>query len=387
MQDIDGVYVISLERRADRLAAFLSRNRMTLENVHVQEAFDGRELKWNDNLQRLFGNNRFQSRRGLVGQALSHFFLWRHIAQTSDQYHLIMEDDAVLEPGFIERWNGQYHHAFPVDARIIFLGGLTDNNRASYYSGPVLKRVSRHFNLHQNHSFFVHDWDPQLDQGIQGQPSRAFYYKPLAYVLSSVAARELVDLVAAYGFVQPVGVMLMKMMRRWEDVYAIHPLQAAEPPVRFDVANGVDSDIQYDDSPVSGYRTNFEAPATAPVPDRYIPAGSTQASLSPSPPPPLPPPPPPPPPQPAAPLTNVLTQSVAGEPLSTARGALGIVVINLNTSTDRMASFDLAAGRAGLKYGRYPASDGRVLLIDQLRTNGLVGGEFMETKGEGGLQG
>lgn len=108
---IDGVYVISLKRRSDRLDRFFSNSTFQRSDVHVLDAFDGQQLEWSDGLRALFGSNTFGSRRTVIGHALSHFVLWRHIATTKNQYHLILEDDVVFPDGFKDLWN-TVHYGF-----------------------------------------------------------------------------------------------------------------------------------------------------------------------------------------------------------------------------------------------------------------------------------
>ena len=40
-------------------------------------------------------------------------------------------------------------------------------------------------------------------------------------------------------------------MRRWQHVYALHPLMANEPPLDFTLAGGRDSDTQFDPLPIA----------------------------------------------------------------------------------------------------------------------------------------
>ena len=66
-----------------------------LRRVHVFEAFNGQDLTWSSGLQTLFGKNHFNDARGIIGCALSHFAVWRHVAETKDEVHAIFEDDAL----------------------------------------------------------------------------------------------------------------------------------------------------------------------------------------------------------------------------------------------------------------------------------------------------
>jgi len=200
LQGLDGVYVLSLARRQDRLRRFVANTTLDPQRLHLQQAFDGRELTWSAGLERLFRSNKFGRARGVVGKCLSHFLLWRHIAQTADQFHLILEDDVEFAPYFVQRWNTEMRHAFPPRAKIVYLGGMIEGNRRHYRSAT--RRVSRHFNEHVPTTLFSHSLDEGVDAGTSTDASRAFHYRSYAYVLSSQGAKELVQFVADHGFVQ-----------------------------------------------------------------------------------------------------------------------------------------------------------------------------------------
>lgn len=202
LRGIDGIHLINLPRRADRLSRFLHANEFTSEDLSLISAFDGKELTWNDKIEKLFSNNTFHSRRGLIGQALSHLQIWSHIADSVDEFHLILEDDVVFDAGFQDLWNTAMHHAFPIDSQIVFLGGVLPNNRDAYISGDVVKRISPYFVEHENNIFFSHvsTYHNHNDGPSIQKKSKAFHYKPIAYILSSKGAKDLVKHVQKRGF-------------------------------------------------------------------------------------------------------------------------------------------------------------------------------------------
>ena len=58
LQGIDGIYVINLKRRPERLASFFASSQLTRSDVHVHEAFDGTNLtEWTPELETLFGES------------------------------------------------------------------------------------------------------------------------------------------------------------------------------------------------------------------------------------------------------------------------------------------------------------------------------------------
>jgi len=91
------IKIINLERRADRKATTIQK----LSDVGINEdqyefikAVDGFALEPTIELKRLFDGNDFQSRKGFIGCALSHYDLWKRLlADDKNEYYVIMEDD------------------------------------------------------------------------------------------------------------------------------------------------------------------------------------------------------------------------------------------------------------------------------------------------------
>ncbi|NKQ55616.1 glycosyltransferase family 25 protein [Amycolatopsis sp. K13G38] len=110
-------YVINLPRRADRRAEIARALPPDLPVTFTSDwngPFDGRELSRAD-LERtghklfpwpIASDNPWWSRPlkyGEIGCTLAHLACWRHAANTcSEPYILILEDDAVLGPAFLE---------------------------------------------------------------------------------------------------------------------------------------------------------------------------------------------------------------------------------------------------------------------------------------------
>jgi len=91
------VKIVNLHRREDR------KNQMTqtLKEINISEqdfefvkAVDGTKIKPSLELYNLFKNNDFGSRRGVIGCALSHYYLWKELLKDNDNnFYLILEDD------------------------------------------------------------------------------------------------------------------------------------------------------------------------------------------------------------------------------------------------------------------------------------------------------
>lgn len=270
LKGISGMYVINLKRRSDRLQEFFRSSGLARTDVHIQEAFDGRQLVWSDGLATLFGRSKFGRKRGVIGCALSHFAIWRHVATTENQYHIIFEDDAQLVPNFVELWNTQYYYAQPLDVELAMLGGVAQENLSKYREERVLEGVTRLFARHRATDLFSHEHDAEVDRGTAGEPSRAFHYHAMGYLVSSIGARNLVDFVIRHGFLRPVDAMLLKFMRQTPRVYAAYPPLIESPVFLYNRVHGGDSDANADATPVQDQKQ--------PAPRQQLEVGQPQAN-------------------------------------------------------------------------------------------------------------
>ena len=121
------IFIVNLKRRPDRKTAMDSL--MTAHGItgyHFYEAVDGLELQWSPELLRLFADNDFGSRRGVLGCALSHYRLWQQLASVSslagEQQYVILEDDITVRPDFKERLEAVVSYAATNPVDILFLG-------------------------------------------------------------------------------------------------------------------------------------------------------------------------------------------------------------------------------------------------------------------------
>ena len=96
---LDGVYVINLQRRPDRLAQFKLSSGLKTGEFHRHHATDVTDIAWSSEMQSVFGDIH------VAGLALSHYQVIKHIATTKKQLHLILEDNAVFAEKWIDKWN------------------------------------------------------------------------------------------------------------------------------------------------------------------------------------------------------------------------------------------------------------------------------------------
>ena len=86
---------------------------------HRFAGIDGKKLTWTPEINALFKNNKYNSTAGRVGCALSHLTLWRHIASTKNQLHLVLEDDALFLDDWQAKWNREYSRLLPPNPLVV----------------------------------------------------------------------------------------------------------------------------------------------------------------------------------------------------------------------------------------------------------------------------
>lgn len=96
LNDKTRIKCINLERRQDRKEVMteLLKNTELIQYCDFYKAVDGKNLEKTDELEKLFKNNNFGSRKTVIGCALSHYNLWKKLSNDKiyDNY-IIIEDD------------------------------------------------------------------------------------------------------------------------------------------------------------------------------------------------------------------------------------------------------------------------------------------------------
>lgn len=115
------IKIINLKHREDRkkrTKELLDKN--NIKNYEFVEAINGRDLVLTQEIKNLFKGNDFGNRKGVIGCALSHFYLWNQLLEDKENsYYIIMEDD-ILETceNFEEKFTSQDY----VNNEVLFLG-------------------------------------------------------------------------------------------------------------------------------------------------------------------------------------------------------------------------------------------------------------------------
>ena len=98
------IKIINLERRSDRKTDMINKlSEKMVNNYEFFEAVDGNVLEPSVFIKKLFKNNDFNYRKGVIGCALSHYELWNNLINDDKySYYVILEDDIELVDNFNE---------------------------------------------------------------------------------------------------------------------------------------------------------------------------------------------------------------------------------------------------------------------------------------------
>ena len=210
-ENIEEVFVINLEHRADRLQKFQSAHPYLKDIAYRIDAVYGNKLALTKEYVSLFRNNDFKWKKGVIGCALSHYKLWMNLIENKlSNSYLILEDDVVLVPDFLYRWRA-IAHLMPADADVVFLGGVL----------PPNKRALPSFTEPVNDAFAKVKKMP-----IGGLMRRYFHFCTYSYIITKSGAEKLCGLIAEKGIFTSIDHMMVNHGDTLLNIYFTNPLLA-----------------------------------------------------------------------------------------------------------------------------------------------------------------
>jgi GR25 family glycosyltransferase involved in LPS biosynthesis len=218
------IKVINLKERTDRL------NQVTtiLNDAGIMfdrfEAVNGKEIVMTQDLVTLFRHNDFDYRRGVIGCALSHYRLWQELLKDSVDYYIILEDDVTFCNNFKDKLMLLTSHVD--EYGLIFAG---------YHMNPTDKKLNSKY----------YEESDLLE--IQELNTACYLGGTHCYIVSKKAAQKLLDYIEINGIRKGIDILMTKVQDKIK-VYETYPFIAFADWVN--EGNGVNSDIQYDYTPV-----------------------------------------------------------------------------------------------------------------------------------------
>ena len=87
------INIVNLAKRVDRKEEMVKEMHKIPFNYKFSEAVDGKKLDLTLEIRNLFLGNDFNSRKGVIGCALTHLNLWKKLLASKEEYMIILEDD------------------------------------------------------------------------------------------------------------------------------------------------------------------------------------------------------------------------------------------------------------------------------------------------------
>ena len=224
---------INLKRRPDRLESFTKKiNSQNIENFDIFCAFNGKELKKTKYYARLFANNDFGGRRGVIGAALSHYKIWEMLLNDdNNDAYLIFEDDVNLVDNFKDRLLEAYFQ----------LNTKHDDWDVLYLGQTLWDSIfEKHKNVIRNYSNNVTDVRI-LNANITGGGL-------FGYIINKKGCRKVVKYINNNGIISGIDNIIMKRDNKLKQFECI-PHICTSDPIRNINSKG-DSDIQKDYHPI-----------------------------------------------------------------------------------------------------------------------------------------
>jgi hypothetical protein len=120
LHGIKDIHFINIENSPDALKLLMLHSGLEQDQFHNYAAVSHRSLHaYPELLSRLaviFKNNLFGSQTQIMARALNHFALWKHIATTTNELHVILEDSVEFDVDWILKWNSEFAADVPKNA-------------------------------------------------------------------------------------------------------------------------------------------------------------------------------------------------------------------------------------------------------------------------------
>ena len=191
-------FVVNLNRRKDRLEKFQKISPLKCERF---DAVDGKLLKPNIYLQRIFENNNYNMRDGIVGCALSHIKLAINCVNSKVDTFCILEDDVTFVHDFLRKFKHVLNN-LPPDWDMIYLGHILSKNFS--YTEMTKKDL------------------PILEKWSKGRSLRMSLGGTHAYMINKKGSEKLLEFINKNGMTNAIDTVQQKSIGEL-NVYYCNP--------------------------------------------------------------------------------------------------------------------------------------------------------------------
>lgn len=213
-------WVVTLERRPDRLEKFQENVFVPFLPLDVFNGVDGSKLTYSSKLGRMFNENDYDLREGIVGCALSHVELFKKLIYSeTHNWYLILEDDATFDPEFETYFKKYIKYLDGKDWDICFLGNhISDMRRYN----SMWSEEDTELKLIKDNSVFSNTMG-----GTHG------------YIISRKGAKKMMEILKV-SFRNAIDTMMVKNYEKLNIYFPKKLIVFAD-----NSSQGADSDIQY----------------------------------------------------------------------------------------------------------------------------------------------
>lgn len=215
LNNISKSFYINLDRRQDRRDHINSSLPFPAERFR---AIDAHKVELNKEVKKLFPKTYSSRSKAEICCAISHYRLWQKL--TMDKYssnYLILEDDVVFKPGFVNFWNQEFSNHIPKDYNLIYLGGCQPWNKPHYHKS-LIRHNDYFYNIKKNDYFTKRD--------------NFWHMNASSYILNKNAASLLCQCVEQNGMDEALDNFMQnffngnKLFSFPQSIYHLNPLMA-----------------------------------------------------------------------------------------------------------------------------------------------------------------
>jgi GR25 family glycosyltransferase involved in LPS biosynthesis len=118
------ILCINLKRRPDRKEEMIIKAKNENIEINFFEAIDGKEIIFDETLEKLFYGNDFNYRKNVIGCSLSHYNIYKKILKENqkEKIYLILEDDAEFCENFKNKLNVVLKNFISENLNFLYLG-------------------------------------------------------------------------------------------------------------------------------------------------------------------------------------------------------------------------------------------------------------------------
>ena len=198
-------YVLNLDRRQDRWKKFIEINDKELNFLKYQRfsAVDGNKIKSTTQLQRIFNNNDYNMKVGMVGCLMSHVKMYIELINSDYDMYCILEDDIEVTPNFKDKFYNIIPQADSAKWDMIYLGHHLKNLSDKEYSCNKIITPT----IHKTNVF------NSFQISIGGT---------IGYIITKAGAQKLLDFISETGATNCIDTLQQKSSNILE-VYYCNP--------------------------------------------------------------------------------------------------------------------------------------------------------------------